>query len=98
MATGCVCALLLLEGALRAVQSRIAPPPPRILGDSLRSQSVAIRQIEEGVSVAHFSTAGARLTGNTPIDGAPTVVILGDSYVMGREVGDTANMGSQLET
>ncbi|HEY6220127.1 MAG TPA: hypothetical protein VIV65_08715 [Gemmatimonadaceae bacterium] len=94
---GCVCALLVLEGALRAFESRVAPPPPRILSDSFHSPSVAISQLEEGVSVAHFSSAGARLTGHPAIEGAPTVVILGDSYVMAREVGDAATMGAQLE-
>ncbi len=55
------------------------------------------RQLREGVSVAHFSFAGARLTGNTPIPGAPTVVLLGDSYVVAEAVGDQNTMGSYLE-
>ena len=44
-----------------------------------------------------FSVAGARHTGNPPANRDVTVVILGDSYVMAREVADRETMGSQLE-
>ncbi len=49
------------------------------------------------MSVAHFSTAGARLTGNAQIPTAPTIVLLGDSYVAAEAVADEHTMGSYLE-
>ena len=55
------------------------------------------RQLEEGVSLARFSAAGARLTGNTSIPRAPTIVLLGDSYVVAMAVADEWTMGSFVE-
>jgi hypothetical protein len=94
---GVVSALVLLELGLRCISSPNLPPLPHIerVGDS--GEIITRRQIEEGVSVAHFSAGGARLTGYDPIAGAPTVVILGDSYVVARAVGDRETMGAHLE-
>src|SRR5205085_1259816 len=58
---------------------------------------VETRQIDEGIATAHFSTAGARLTGGSPLADAATAVVLGDSYVVAREVRDEATMGARLE-
>jgi len=38
-------------------------------------------QFSEGFALSHFARDGGRLTGNPPISGAPTIVLLGDSYV-----------------
>lgn len=94
---GAAVALCLLELGLRLLASPDPIPRPRILADSLRLPVVARGQIEEGVAVSHYSAAGARETGNPPADQGVTVVILGDSYVLAREVTDKETMGSQLE-
>ena len=96
-AAGIAAALGALELGLRFFASPELIPRPRILADSLNQPTVARRQIEEGVATAHFSTSGARLTGNPPAGHDVTVVILGDSYVLAREVADRQTMGSQLE-
>lgn len=90
-------ALLALEAVLRCFETPVGPPSPAIAADRLDLPSVARRQLEEGVAISHFSTAGARLTGRPAIAGAPAVVIVGDSYVVAREVGDTETMGAWLE-
>lgn len=94
---GIALALGAAELALRVVMSPVEAVLPAIATDSLRAPAVTIRQIEEGVATAHFSVGGARLTGNAPLDSAPTVVIIGDSYVVAREVADDQTMGSRLE-
>jgi hypothetical protein len=86
-----------LESGLRAFESPAEPPRPRILADSLRDSAVTRRPLDEGISVAHFSVNGARLTGHAPILDGPVAIILGDSYVMAREVSDDQTMGGQLE-
>jgi lysophospholipase L1-like esterase len=86
-----------LELGLRFFASPELIPRPRILADSLNQPVVARRQMDEGVATAHFSTSGARQTGNPPAGHDLTVVILGDSYVLAREVADKQTMGSQLE-
>ncbi len=70
---------------------------PDIAADSASAAIVTVRQIEEGVATTHFSAGGARLTGNAWLAGAPTVVIVGDSYVVAREVPDELTMGAWLE-
>lgn len=70
---------------------------PSIETDRIGGPVVTIRQIEEGVATTHFSSAGARLTGNSWLDSAATVVIVGDSYVAAREVPDESTMGAWLE-
>lgn len=97
VAAGIAVGLALLEIGLRALASRDAVPRPRILLDSLDSPVVASRQIDESVAISHFSLAGARVTGNPPMDSGQTVVIVGDSYVAAREVSDAQTMGAQLE-
>lgn len=73
------------------------PPVPMIRCDSLGERVVTTRQFEEGIAVANYSACGARLTGNAPIRDAPTVVLLGDSHVLAREVYDQETMGAHLE-
>jgi hypothetical protein len=70
---------------------------PDILKDSVSGTIITVRQIEEGVATTHFSAGGARLTGNAWLGAAPTVVIIGDSYVAAREVPDEMTMGAWLE-
>ena len=90
-------ALALLELGLRAFVTTNAPPTPDIPHDALFAPSVTTREIDEGLGVAHFSVTGARLTANAPIEDAPTIVLLGDSFVAAREVDDSATAGSRLE-
>jgi hypothetical protein len=94
---GALVALGLLDVGLRFLESPEHIPRPRILADSLQLPVVARRQIDEGVALAHFSVTGARYTGNPPAGHDVTVVILGDSYVVAREVADGETMGGQLE-
>jgi hypothetical protein len=68
-----------------------------VAADLLEAPVITVRQLDEGIAESHYSSAGARLTGFPPIPSAPTIVILGDSYVAAREVGDAATMGSRIE-
>jgi hypothetical protein len=77
-----------------STRDAVLPDIPR---DSVSEATITVRQIEEGVATTHFSAGGARLTGNAWLAGAPTVVIIGDSYVVAREVPDEMTMGAWLE-
>jgi hypothetical protein len=90
-------ALALLELGLRAFVSTDAPPMPDIPHDALYAPVVTTREMDEGLGVARYTITGARVTGNAPIDDAETIVLLGDSYVAAREVGDSITAGSRLE-
>ena len=96
-ASGIVAALAVLEVALRPLATADLPPLARPASDSLGSPVVTSRQIEEGIAESHFSSAGARLTGNPTIAGGQLIVILGDSHVVAREVTDVETMGSWVE-
>jgi hypothetical protein len=61
-----------------------------------------IRAYGEGIAESHFvpdgfGTYGHRLTGNAPVAGAPTVMILGDSHVVQDSVSDRETVGSVVE-
>ena len=56
-----------------------------------------MRRFSEGIATSHFSRSRARLTGNPPIAGGATGVILGDSYVQAVSVPDRETMGGFLE-
>ncbi len=94
---GILVALALLEFGLRPLASADLPPFARPSADTLGSPVITSRQLEEGIAVAHFSSAGARLTGNSTVAGGPVIVILGDSHVMAREIGDGQTMGAWIE-
>ena len=72
-------------------------------GEPHTGRMVTVRQYAEGISTAHYVSDDPqqnynwRLTGNTPIEGAPEVLILGDSYVIARQVSDDATMGALIE-
>jgi hypothetical protein len=85
------------EVLLRCVSSPNPPPLPHVQRDHGGGIVLTTREIEEGIAVAHFSQAGARLTGNPPIPGGPAAVIVGDSYVVAQAVADRETMGAQLE-
>ena len=95
--SGIIAALAVLEVGLRPLATADLPPLARPAADSLGSPVVTSRQLEEGIAESHFSSAGARLTGNPTIPGAPLIVILGDSHVVAREVTDVETMGSWVE-
>lgn len=94
---GIAAGLACCELALRPLATPIGPPQPDPAADRMDAPAIAVRELDEGVATAHFSLAGARLTGNPPIAHAPTVLVLGDSYVTAREVADAVTMGAQLE-
>lgn len=96
-AAGIVVALLVMELALRPLSSANLPPIASPADDYLGTPSVATRQIEEGIAESHFSLAGARLTGNPSLPDAATIVILGDSHVVAREIEDGETMGAWVE-
>src|SRR5437868_14869828 len=96
-ALGVVAAVAVFELCLVPLASAHAPPSPAIAADSLGGPVVVSRQLEEGIATARFSTGGSRLTGRASIPGAPVVVLLGDSYVVGQEVADDATMGAGVE-
>src|SRR5215471_1611306 len=62
-----------------------------------------VRQYAEGTSVARYARPADprpltwRITGNEWVDRAPTIVIIGDSYMAARHVPDQATMGSLIE-
>jgi hypothetical protein len=94
---GVAAAAAAVELGLRPFASPQGPPTPNVEADSLFGDTLVRRQLDEGVSMARFSVAGARLTGNASIPLAPTVVLLGDSYVVAASVADEHTMGSYLE-
>jgi hypothetical protein len=96
-AAGIVAGIVVLELALRPLATANLPPLAQPGADSAGSPVVTNRQLEEGISESHYSAAGARLTGNAMIAGAPSIVILGDSHVMAREIADSETMGSWIE-
>lgn len=94
---GILTAVASVELGLRPFLTPQGPPTPRVTLDSVQGDTLVRRQLDEGVSIARFSTGGARLTGNPFLVDAPVVVLLGDSYVVARAVADVATMGSVLE-
>jgi hypothetical protein len=61
-----------------------------------------IRQFTEGVATSHFAadgfgTYGHRLTGNAPVAGAPTVLVVGDSHLVQEAVADDETVGAVIE-
>jgi hypothetical protein len=96
-AAGIAVALVLLEIGLRPLATAELPPLARPAADAVGAPVVTSRQLEEGIAESHFSAAGARLTGNPTIAGAPLVVILGDSHVVAREIRDDETMGAWVE-
>ena len=94
---GILTAVASVELGLRPFLTPQGPPTPRVTLDSVQGDTLVRRQLDEGVSIARFSTGGARLTGNPFLVDAPVVVLLGDSYVVARAVADAATMGSVLE-
>lgn len=99
MLLGALAGLLVLELALRpfttALQNDWRNVP--IAADSVDGPVTEVRYYHEGLAVSHFSPAHARLTDNPRIAGAPTGVILGDSYVEALQVVDDETMGAVVE-
>src|SRR5437868_738708 len=94
---GVLTALAVLELGLRPLATADLPPLARPAADTLGAAVITSRQLEEGIAEAHFSSAGARLTGNPVVAGGPVIVILGDSHVMAREISDDQTMGAWVE-
>jgi hypothetical protein len=94
---GVVAGLTLFELGLRPLATPDLPPVARPAADDLDSPVITTRQLEEGIAESSFSSAGARLTGNPTMEGAPVVVVLGDSHVVAREINDRATMGAWVE-
>ena len=96
-AFGIATGLLALELAVRPFASAQQPPFPDIAHDELSGPLIESRQIEEGVGTSRFTSGGSRWTGTAPPTEAPVVVIIGDSYVVAREVADAETMGAWVE-
>src|SRR5258707_10726817 len=94
---GVLTALVVLELGLRPLATADLPPLARPAADMLGAPVITSRQLEEEIAEAHFSSAGARLTGNPVVAGGPVIVILGDSHVMAREISDDQTMGAWVE-
>src|SRR4051812_34385616 len=96
-AVGAIAAIVVVEVCLVPLASAHTPPLPDIAADSLGGPVFVSRQVEEGIATARFSVGGSRLTGRAPLATAPVVVLLGDSYVVAREVPDASTMGAGIE-
>jgi hypothetical protein len=61
-------------------------------GETYTQRITTVRQYEEGITTAHYvrddpEAYSWRVTGNAPIEGAPEVLIVGDSYIFARQAG-----------
>ena len=88
---GASAALILCEFGVRPFFGEVHTP-----------RMITVRQYEEGMATAHYvrndpQDYNWRLTGNAAIEGAPEVLIVGDSYVLARQVSDDATMGALIE-
>jgi hypothetical protein len=87
------------EAMIRPFSSALSNDWLQITQDDPTSvRTKEIRQYSEGITTTHFSASRARLTANRWIDGAPVVVVLGDSYIEAHHVDDAKTVGSQLES
>lgn len=94
---GVAAALGALEALLRPWAGELRPPPrPDVACDSVGAAVIATRQVDEGIARATYTECGARLTGHAEVRDASYVVLLGDSHVAAREVGDAETMGARL--
>jgi hypothetical protein len=102
---GVIFALLVAELALSlfATGKGGIPAPDESLvakpgSESERSgQNIQIRQFQEGFGIANFAPDGRRLTGHDNVAGAPSGILIGDSFVEALQVNDDETMGSQIE-
>ncbi len=89
MAAGILCSVALFEAGLRLFSTP--------LGGERYSWGIIVRQYMEGIASASFDNEGSRLTGNPPIPGAETALIIGDSHIEALQVADRETVGSILE-
>ncbi|HMC30645.1 MAG TPA: hypothetical protein VKL99_07395 [Candidatus Angelobacter sp.] len=68
-----------------------------LTGKHEKQSGMEVRWFTEGIATSHFSSDSLRVTGNPHIDGAPSILIFGDSYVEAFQVNDEETMGSVLE-
>jgi hypothetical protein len=94
---GVASAVLLAELGLRRLTTPLDNIWMSIAADELGAEAREVRRFTEGIAVGHFTHSRARLTGNPPVPGAATGVILGDSYVEALQVSDGETMGAVLE-
>jgi hypothetical protein len=94
---GVASALLLVELGLHPLTTALNNVWLPIGVDKLDGSTREVRRFTEAFAASHFSLSRARLTGNPPIPGASTGVILGDSHVEAVEVSDGQTMGALLE-
>ena len=93
MAAGILAALFAIDLALYPFVASYAWPKTPVR---------TIRAYVEGIAESHFvpddfGTYGRRLTGNDPVSGAPSIVILGDSHVVQDSVPDRDTLGAVIE-
>ncbi|HWN17753.1 MAG TPA: hypothetical protein VNO19_02445 [Gemmatimonadales bacterium] len=94
---GAVCAIAVVELGLVPLTTPLNNVWSPILADRLDGEVREVRRFTETIAASHFSLSRARLTGNPPLSGAATGVILGDSHVEAVEVPDRETMGAIVE-
>jgi hypothetical protein len=96
-AVGVLIGLAALEAMVRPFASVQPPPLPDIAHDDLGGPVIESRQLDEGVATSPFTRGGSRWTGGPPSPESPMIAIIGDSYVVAREVSDDQTMGAWVE-
>jgi hypothetical protein len=95
---GLIAAILLAEVLLRSIATvNLGIPVDRNWTPSSPETFAMHEQFSEGFALSHFSRDGGRLTGISPVSGAPTIVLLGDSYVEAAQLKDIATIGGVVE-
>lgn len=94
---GVIAALFAMQFVLMPLSTGVHRDWAPLSTDAVDGPVVTQRWYFEGIAASHFSAAGARLTGNTFLPDAPVGVVLGDSYVEGRQIGDASTIGSVME-
>ena len=94
---GVVVAVLAAELALRPLTTPLDNVWVPIAAENPITRPREVRRFTEGIAASHFTRSRARLTGNRPLPGGATGLILGDSYVEAVQVPDDQTMGSFLE-
>jgi hypothetical protein len=89
--------VLVAEIGLRLLTTPLDNEWDPIAADKVGAEVREVRRFTEGIATSSFTRARARLTGNPPIAGTTTGVILGDSYVEAVQVPDRETMGAVLE-
>lgn len=94
---GVVGAVLAAELCLRPLTTPLDNAWDPVVAEKAGGEAREVRRFTEGIAQSHFTPSRSRLTGNPPIAGAVTGLILGDSYVEAVQISDSQTMGAVLE-